>query len=537
MIQLDREKTVQEVRSRVLSARIKDSVARKDAALEYVINETLFLERQRLKEEPRSNKLRESDLAFYKKVSKRLGKASEKEKVELLGAIVERFAWEIVGNFSQPTYEFATRVLPRGLSVILNGLSPRVILKNFPHLPGVERNLKVQGEIGRVQALTRKGTVILLPTHLSNMDSPLIGFAIYMASLPPFVYGAGLNLFTNPVMSFFMHRLGAYKVDRKKRAPLYKEVLKEYSTYVIERGMHSLFFPGGTRSRSGGVERHLKLGLAGTGLAAYINNLRRKTANPNVYFVPATISYQLVLEAETLVDDFLKEVGKSRYIIEDDESSRLKRMADFVTNLLELDSRIYVTFLKPLDPFGNDVDEAGRSVDSHGRPIDIRRYVLAGSGPDHDDARDREYTAELGERVADAFSRGNVVQSTNLVAFAAFELMCEAAKEEDLYKLLRSEDRALRIGREDLGRRVESVLEAVMDLVDHGKIRVSESIERGKAEAVLKDGEQHFSLYHTAEAISRVGDYYQVGDPKLLYYYRNRLTGYHLGEHFHLKAK
>ena len=38
-----------------------------------------------------------------------------------------------------------------------------------------------------------------------------------------------------------------------------------------------------------------------------------------MFIVPATLSFQLVLEAETLIDDFLKEVGKSRYIITDDE--------------------------------------------------------------------------------------------------------------------------------------------------------------------------------------------------------------------------
>ena len=45
---------------------------------------------------------------------------------------------------------------------------------------------------------------------------------------------------------------------------LYKEVLKTFSQVILERGMHSIFFPGGTRSRSGAVERKLKLGLAGT---------------------------------------------------------------------------------------------------------------------------------------------------------------------------------------------------------------------------------------------------------------------------------
>ena len=37
----------------------------------------------------------------------------------------------------------------------------------------------------------------------------------------------------------------------------------------------SLFFPGGTRSRSGGIEKHLKLGLLGTALdAQYMNYLQ-----------------------------------------------------------------------------------------------------------------------------------------------------------------------------------------------------------------------------------------------------------------------
>ena len=52
-----------------------------------------------------------------------------------------------------------------------------------------------------------------------------------------------------------MHNLGAYRVDRRLKHGLYKDVLKTYSCVLIERGYHSLFFPGGTRSRIGGVER------------------------------------------------------------------------------------------------------------------------------------------------------------------------------------------------------------------------------------------------------------------------------------------
>src|SRR5262249_47558530 len=160
---------------------------------------------------------------------------------------------------------------------------------------------------------------------------------------PPLTYGAGLNLFTNPLISFFMQNLGAYKVDRRKTAPFYKDVLKEYCTVSLEFGYHNLFFPGGTRCRSGIVEKKLQLGLLGFGLRAYVNILRAHKQKPNIYVIPVAISYDLVLEAETLIDDHLKEQGQSRYIITDDEFSQPSRVIDFMKRILELDQRINLT--------------------------------------------------------------------------------------------------------------------------------------------------------------------------------------------------
>src|SRR5678809_482113 len=111
-----------------------------------------------------------------------------------------------------------------------------------------------------------------------------------------------------------MHRLGAYTVDRTKRARLYKDVLKDYSIHSLVTRHHSLFFPGGTRSRGGAIESHLKKGLLGTGIAAWQEMLASGRPDPDVYVIPATLSYQLCLEASTLVEDFLAESGKQRYI-------------------------------------------------------------------------------------------------------------------------------------------------------------------------------------------------------------------------------
>ncbi len=78
--------------------------------------------------------------------------------------------------------------------------------------------------------------------------------------------------------------------------------------------------------------------------------------------MPATINYALVLEAETLIEDHLKEKGKARYIIEDDEFSRVDRWVAFFRKLTALESACVVRFGEPLDPFGNEIDdEGGRS--------------------------------------------------------------------------------------------------------------------------------------------------------------------------------
>ena len=51
--------------------------------------------------------------------------------------------------------------------------------------------------------------------------------------------------------------IGVLKGSRHNQA-LYLETLKMYSNLAIQRGAHSLFFPGGTRSRSGQIEIAVK---------------------------------------------------------------------------------------------------------------------------------------------------------------------------------------------------------------------------------------------------------------------------------------
>jgi len=329
-------------------------------------------------------------------------------------------------------------VLPGALTRLVTATDPaRLLTRDYDP----DSRLIIQGEVDTVRALVERGTVLLAPTHLSNLDSPLLGYALYRAGIPPVAYGAGLNLFSNPVMAFWMSRLGAYTVDRRKQGRIYKETLKDYSTELLRLGVHQLFFPGGTRSRSGMVEKKLKKGLLGTGIQAWQENLAAGVAKPDIFVVPATLSTSIVLEAETLVSDALAREGKSRYIITDDEFSRPKDVASYLSRVLNLDESIHITFSTPLDLMGNPVDAEGRSLGPDGEVIDRRRYVTDPSGAvQWDPQRDRVYTDRLASAIVDAYHADNVAHATHLAAFVAWEMLAREHAHLDVFHLVRIDE-------------------------------------------------------------------------------------------------
>ncbi len=378
-----------------------------------------------------------------------------------------------------------------------------------------------------MQRLVRHGTAVYVPTHLSNMDSIVFGYALERAGLPPATYGAGKNLFTNPVLSFFMHNLGAYRVDRRIKHNLYKDVLKTYSCVLLERGYHSLFFPGGTRSRSGGVERRLKLGLVGSAIEAYARTLLAGKER-RIFFVPATINYLITLEAETLIADFLSEAGKGRFIIEDDESTRIARVGAFIKKLLGMRGAVVIRFSQPIDPFGNRVDADGVSHDGRGRPVDPASYVKNARGEvviDH--ARDGQYTRELGEEICRAYARDTVIMPTHITAAACFARLRSSAPAADLFTVLRQRD-VVTVPRDDLAREVCRIRDALLALEREGAVIASDLVRRASGGDIVESALAAFRAFHTSPALRPVPEGLVISDTNLLFYYQNRLAAHGL---------
>lgn len=488
-----------------------------EESVELLLNDVAYHEIRRL-EDDKSDGARKK-LTYWRGVLRRVGRMSVEGKHETLREIAMRMATDVAGNFDPRVYDFACRFVPGVLTAAMN---PRAIFNNVVKGGGrLDSLVSTEGPIDKIRHIAQRGTVVLVPTHSSNLDSIALAWVLFREGLSPVVYGAGKNLFSNPIISFFMHNLGAYRIDRRIRAGLYKEILKTYSCIVMERGYHSLFFPGGTRSRSGAVERHLKLGLAGTGVEAFARNRARGIARP-LYFVPATINYALVLEAETLIEDYLKEEGRARYIIEDDEFSRIERWITFFNKFRGLDSMCVIRFGEPLDPFGNEVDENGESLAPDGRVIDAGTYVSRRGTPSVDARRDAAYTRALGTALADAYQRETVVMPTQLVAHVLFRRLVRATPGLDLFARLRY--RRIAVPCDELQADIGETRDRLVAMEAAGRVHVSNFVRHRAASDILEDALSTWSGYHTTRSIARV----QAGsviaeDPNLLLFYQNRV--------------
>lgn len=518
-----RPRLLSEVTSRTLA-----DLERPRPSLELLVGEALYQERSRLKRfKPNTfTKARaDSDRHLWNGIHAGLLRpAVERDRSKLLKQIVEHYAEEIGGHFDPAVYRFATRAVPWGFSWLLNAASVRRFLP-WGMTQSLQSRLTIVGEVPALQRLASKGTILLVPTHQSNIDSLLVGYLIYLMRLPPFAYGAGLNLFTNPIFSFFMGRLGAYTVDRQKGNAIYKNTLRNYSTVILKEGVHSIFFPGGGRSRSGAIESHLKLGLLGTGLEAQIEATRSGSPKPNVYVVPMVMSYHFVLEAASLIEAYLLESGRHRFIPTDTDPWQPWSVLPFFWKLFSSRTGITARVGRAMDIFGNFVDEEGRSIGPNGTTIDPIKWLTTSGELQAETQRDREYTRELGLKLTERFHAENTVLGSHLVAFSYFETLRARFPELDLYRFLRLSLEQRTLSWAEFAASAERHRERVVRLEREGGLFVAPEV---KEQDWIRKGAAELGLFHGASVVKIQDPLVSTDDMNLLYYYRNRLSGYGL---------
>jgi len=499
------------------------------------------LERTRYREKLRVQKMPwsvdpDDDHDFWNKVKKQLasssGKPNETTKPtdEILKSITNRYANEIASTFKPSSHRFARRVTNFGFARLLNAAHSGRFSGLFRARHTLRDKIRIRGSIDHIRSLSEKGTLIMVPTHFSNLDSVLIGWVIQALGLPPFIYGAGLNLFNIKLFAYFMNSLGAYKVDRRKKNLIYLETLKSYSDLAIQDGCHSLFFPGGTRSRSGAIETELKRGLLGTAIQAQLANFKNNK-DQKIFIVPVVLNYNFVLEAPSLIDRFLKQKGQERYYKENDEYSTSYKISKFLFKFFTKQSDISVSIGKPMDLFGNYVDNDGHSIGQNGRYIATKDYFLRNGKFVDDPQRDEEYTRNLSKRIVEEFHRNNEVLPSHLVAYVGFTLLRKKFPDLDLFNFLRLPEDELLLDYGEFTREVEKLVKIIKVIEEEGEILTSPTLAKPATE-IIEQGLSNLGIFHTNLPLVRneQGDI-ETESLSLLYFYHNRLRGYNFEEH------
>ena len=492
---------------------------------------TRHLEKLRLQKEPWEVDP-DDEVAFWQKVKSELMEISGKEDTEnkedeILERILNRYASEIAGNFKPSYYQFTRKVVTFGFARLLNASQSRLFSGLFKGDRTLRDKIRIRGYVDQIRSLAKKGTIVMVPTHFSNLDSILIGWVIHELGLPPFIYGAGLNLFNISLFAYFMNSVGAYKVDRRKKNHLYLETLKAYSTLAIKQGSHSLFFPGGTRSRSGKIEKRLKLGLLGTALDAQRSSLK-KDPDKKIFIVPVVLNYNFVLEAPSLINEYLERKGQQRYYIDTDNYASSFKIVKFLFKFFTKPAEISVTIGRAMDLFGNYVDNDGNSIGKLGQQIEPRDYFLRNNKISVDKQRDEEYTRLLSQRIIQEFHKFNEVLPSHIVAFVAYLLFRKQFAELDLYSFLRLPEDELSLEFDAFKDVVNTVALELREMESREKILLAPQFEKSLDELV-NTGLNNLGMYHAKRPLLvKPTEEIITQDLNLLYFYHNRLVGYNL---------
>ncbi|MEM9417233.1 MAG: 1-acyl-sn-glycerol-3-phosphate acyltransferase [Bacteroidota bacterium] len=445
----------------------------------------------------------------------------------ILHEIVSRYAQEMMGRFRITHYRAAKRVVPYVLSRLLTPVSLR---SPWQLKSKLQKKLHVTGAIDQLRALTLQGTVVMVPTHFSHLDSLLLGWVIQTLGLPYFIYGAGLNLFNSRFFGMLMNNMGVYKIDRRRKNLPYLTVLKAYASLALQWGCHSLFYPGGTRSRSGALEQRLKLGLLGTAFEAQQRNYAHQgPTGRKLFVVPVVLSYHCVLEAPQLIKSYLAAQGV-RGLKQKRHVAFPRQLWHWADNIFRKESNIVVSIGEAMDLLGNRVDEAGNSYDAQGQLVDTYQHFMASAGEGS-----RQYEADtraLSQAIVRGYHKANCVLTSHLLAFTAFTLLKQQHAGLSLQALLQLPPAQLVIPYAQLEATFARLQVALLQLHSMAQVQVEPALQGTDIPAMIQEGLYHLGLYHAHRPLlqNQAGDITTQALSTLLYYH-NRLQGYDLDKY------
>lgn len=261
-----------------------------------------------------------------------------------------------------------------------------------------------QSDVDRLRQASRDGALILLPSHKSHIDYLVLSYFFYERNLMLPVIAAGDNLNFQPIGPIF-RRCGAFFIRRSfKGDRLYAAVVDAYVRRLIRDGFPIELFLEGGRSRTGKLLEP-KLGLLNMIVDAALGVPLQK-----VHFVPVSIGYERVIEA----DSYQRELSGAEK--KKEEASDLLSASEVLRHRY---GRINLQFgtIMTLSDIEN---ELGIEREDMRRP-----------------AKRRAVVTRLGNRVMDEINRVTAVTPGALTATALLAEDQRTAKEGEIYEVCR----------------------------------------------------------------------------------------------------
>lgn len=255
-------------------------------------------------------------------------------------------------------------------------------------------------DVERIRQAARDGALVILPSHKSHIDYLVVSYFFYQQNLAVPLIAAGDNLNFQPIGPIF-RRAGAFFIRRSFRGDrLYPAVVDAYIRRLIRDGYPMELFLEGGRSRTG------KLLEPKYGLLSMIVDGALGVPEQKVHFVPLSIGYERVIEA----DSFQRELTGGEKKKED--ASDLLNAREVLQHRY---GRINLQFGSLL------------TIDDVCRELGFSRAELTRP------AKRRSFVTRLGNRVMDEVNRVTAVTPGALTALALLGSPPDALSETELF--------------------------------------------------------------------------------------------------------
>src|SRR5690606_425845 len=249
----------------------------------------------------------------------------------------------------------------------------------------------------------------------------------------------------------------------------------------------NIFFPGGTRSRSGATEPKVKLGLIGSLIEAQRLNIERGK-NDKIFVVTMNINYHFVLEAGMLIDQYLRQLGRERHAGQNRQSMGILTYFRYLVRLMKNQSEVHISLGKVMDVFGNTVDEKGNSIDKFGNNVQLVDYFSTEGKITSDAQRESIYTRLLGDSVVKEYAKIQVVLTSTVVAFVAFHILYKDHDNLDVVSFVNMKPSALKISKDQFSEKCQELIDILKVWASEDKILLSDELLNEDIDLIIKNG-------------------------------------------------